>query len=59
MTVSAILEIIQGVLKFPDAVLALVRALKDTPEESRQKVLAAMQKEADSLAATGRPDWND
>ena len=58
MTFAVILEIILGALKFPSEVLALVRILKDTPEQSREKIMAAMQKEADSFAQTGRPTWN-
>jgi len=57
MTFSAILEIISGALKFPGQVLALVRLLKDTPEESREKIMIAMQKEADKFAESGRPTW--
>jgi len=53
---AAILEIISGVLKFPGQVLALIRMLKDTPEESREKIMLAMRKEADSFANTGRPE---
>jgi hypothetical protein len=56
LTLTTILEIIQGVLKFPGEVLALVRILKDTPEESREKIMAAMQAESAKFAETGRPE---
>ena len=58
MTVAAVLEIIKGVLQFPDAVLSLIRILKDTPEESREKILVAMRAEADKFQDTGRPNWD-
>jgi hypothetical protein len=58
MTLAAILEIIQGVLKFPAEVLSLIRILRDTPEESREKIMIAMQKESDQLDKTGRPTWD-
>lgn len=57
MTIAAVLEIIKGVLSFPDEVLSLIRMLKGTPEENRQKIMLAMQKEADSFEQTGRPQW--
>lgn len=57
MNVAAVLEIIKGVLKFPGEVLALIRMLRDTPEESREKIMAAARTEADRFAKTGRPEW--
>lgn len=52
------LEIIVGVLKFPEQVLALVKLLKDTPAESREKIMARIKDESDQLAKTGRPKWD-
>lgn len=57
MTLAAILEIIQGVLKFPDAILRLVRVLKATPEEQHQKLVSQIEAEAKQLEETGRPTW--
>jgi hypothetical protein len=56
MSLTVILEIISGVLKFPGEVLSLIRILKDTPEESREKIMAAMQAESAKFAETGRPE---
>lgn len=58
MTLVTILELIKGLFDFPQQVLALVRVMRATPEENREKIIAAMQKEADSFANTGRPDWD-
>lgn len=59
MNFGAILEIIVGVLKFPEAVLAIVRLFERTPAEKAHVVLAevlAAFAKADAVdPATGRP----
>lgn len=55
MGLLEILSLISGVLKFPGEVMALIRLLQGTPEEHRQKIMEAIQKEADSFKNTGRP----
>lgn len=57
MTVAAWLAVIQGVLQFPQTILALIKILQTTPEAQHQQVLAAAQAEANTIASTGRPTW--
>lgn len=58
MQFAAIIELITAILTFPKEVGALYRMLKSTPEENRQKIMIAAQKETDSFKETGRPTWN-
>jgi hypothetical protein len=55
MTLTAILEIISGVLAFPGEVLSRVRMLKGTPEAQRESIMASVQKAATDFSASGRP----
>lgn len=57
MNLQAILEIISGVLQFPDRVLALIRILKKTPQENHEALLAKIATEAEAFQQTGRPSW--
>jgi hypothetical protein len=57
MSFGVILEIINGVLKFPDAVLKLVRVLQKTPAEKRDDLLKKMDEEFQKFEDTGRPTW--
>jgi len=57
MTLAAILEIIQGVLKFPDSILQLVRVLQATPAEQHQAIILSVQAQSDNYKKTGRPQW--
>lgn len=57
MTFAAIMELITAVLTFPKEISALYKMLKATPEENRQKIMIAAQKECDSFKKTGRPTW--
>lgn len=57
MTLASILTIIQGVLQFPAQVTALIKILQATPAQQHDQLVAAMQKEADTLKQTGRPTW--
>lgn len=57
MTLTAILEIVSGILKFPDAIYKFVLLLKKTPQEKHDALLGAAQAEADKFEQTGRPTW--
>jgi len=57
MTLALWLEIIKGVLAFPDAVLKLVRVLSSTPQENHDKIINAAQAESDKFKETGLPTW--
>lgn len=51
-------EIISAVLKFPDAVLRLVQALKQTPEEQHEGLVKQAEDEAHKMASGQRPSWD-
>lgn len=57
MTVGVILEIIAGVLKFPDAVLRLIRALSKTDQQKHDDILKAAEDAARKFEEEGRPTW--
>lgn len=54
---AAWLELIKGILAFPDAMLKIVRLMKGTPEAHREALVSAIQVQADHFAKTGRPTW--
>lgn len=58
MTVASILEIIDGLLKFPNEILALVKMLKGTASEADAAIVAKAQSDWDTLQKTGRPTWD-
>jgi hypothetical protein len=58
LTLSAILEIIKGVLQFPSVVLEFVRLLQKTPQENHETLLKRITEEAERFEETGRPTWN-
>lgn len=58
MTALAWLEVIQGVLAFPEAVLKLVRAFKSTPQEQHEDLLKRMDTEFEKMKKEGRPLWD-
>ncbi len=55
MTWALWLELIKGVLQFPDALLRVVQAFKKTPEENHEALVASIETEAKKFAETGRP----
>lgn len=57
MTLAVILEIINGVLKFPDSVLKLIRVLQKTPQQKHDDILKAAEDAAQKFMDTGRPTW--
>lgn len=52
-----VLEIISAVLKFPQAVLSLVRVLTKTPEEQHEDLMKRIAEEAQNFESSGRPRW--
>ncbi len=52
------IEIISAVLKFPDAVLRLIKALQGTPEANHEALIQASEAEALKIKQTGRPTWD-
>jgi hypothetical protein len=57
MTITMFLQLLSGVLQFPNEFLALYNALKTTPEEQHTQLVAAIQKEQTNIQQTGRPNW--
>ena len=60
MTVLSLVEVIdliKGVLQFPNAVFEFVKLLRKTPEEKHSDLIASMQAEERKLEDTGRPTW--
>jgi hypothetical protein len=58
MTLSAILTLITGVLQFPAAITAVIKALRQTPAEQQAALIATMLAEAQNFQKTGRPTWS-
>jgi hypothetical protein len=56
MTLASVIELLKGVFAFPTEILRLINALKSTPEEKHENLLAKMESEAKSFEATGRPE---
>lgn len=52
------ISLISLALKFPSAVMAMIKIFQDTPSEHHQKLVQAMQAEADFIKKTGRPKWD-
>jgi len=57
MSLAIILEIINGVLKFPDAVLRLIRILFKTDQQKHDDILKSAEEAARKFEDTGRPSW--
>ena len=57
MSIGVILEIINGVLKFPEAVLKLIRVLQKTPAQKHEDLLKRMDEEFTRFEEEGRPSW--
>lgn len=55
MTFAGIIEIVKGVLAFPDQILKLIQVLKKTPQEKHDELLAKIASEAKQFEDTGRP----
>lgn len=52
-----IIGLLSGLLKFWDQVAWLIKTLQKTPEEKREGIMQAVQKEADAYSKSGRPTW--
>ncbi len=57
MTIAAFITVLTAFFKFPDSVLALVKALQSTPEAKHQDLVKKIQDEVAAAAAGGRPQW--
>lgn len=57
MTLAAWVQLIVGVLKFPEQVMKLIMILKSTPAEKHNDIVSAAEKEAEHFKETGRPTW--
>lgn len=55
---AGIIEIINGILKFPAAVRSLIILLQKTPVEQHNDLVAGLQKKFDTYEQTGRPSWD-
>ena len=55
---TEVLTIISGIFTFWSEVTWFVKLLQATPAEQQDALIAAMQKEAATTAATGRPTWS-
>jgi hypothetical protein len=58
MSLTVILNLIVGVLQFPDAISKLLAVLRQTPAEQQAALVATMLAEAQNFQKTGRPTWN-
>lgn len=58
MEIAAIIELIRGVLQFPEKVLELIRVLKKTPTEKHDDIMKRISEEKDSFEGGGRPKWD-
>jgi hypothetical protein len=57
MSLVAILELISGVLSFPDKILEMIRIFRKTPTERHDEIVKKIAKEAEQFEETGRPQW--
>ena len=55
MSLEVILAAIVAALKFPGEMTAFLKVLRETPDEKRADITAALQKQLDSFEETGRP----
>ncbi len=49
------LEIIKGVLAFPDAILKVIKILQKTDAQRHEEIVEKISKEAEHFRDTGRP----
>jgi hypothetical protein len=57
MEVGAIIALITAALKFPEAVLAIVKLFEKVPQEKHEDLLKDIAKEAEKFDKDGRPTW--
>lgn len=58
MGLSGWLELITGILKFPDAILKIIRILQGSPQEHHDAILKSLANEARKFEDMGRPTWD-
>jgi hypothetical protein len=58
MGFAEVIAVISGFFKFFSEVKWFIQKLEGTPQEQREALLKAMQKEADNFKKTGRPEWD-
>lgn len=58
MTFALFWEGFVGLLKFPDAVVRLVRLLSKTDQQKHDGILAAAEEAQRKFEDTGRPSWD-
>lgn len=57
MTLAGWVELIALVLKFPSAVLQLVRVLEKTPAEKHQEIIVQVNEWTKKSSESDRPTW--
>lgn len=57
MGLSEILEVIRGVLQFPETILKFIRLLRKTPQDNHETLLIKISEESKKFEDTGRPTW--
>lgn len=55
MSIAVIFQVILAALKFPSEMTAFIKLLQATPDEKRQEITNAIQKQLDDFENTGRP----
>jgi hypothetical protein len=57
MGISAWLDLITAALKFPAAIMAMVKLIQATPAEQHDALVVKIQAETENMKKTGRPTW--
>lgn len=55
MTFAGFIEVVVAFLKFPEAVLGVVRMFQKVPEQKHEDLLKEMAEKAKAFEETGRP----
>jgi len=58
MSLKIILEIVLGILKFPDQLLKIIRLFRKTPQEVHEEIMKKVAAEAAKFEESGRPTWD-
>jgi hypothetical protein len=57
MGLVAWIELIKGVLQFPEAILKIVKGFQKTPAQKHDELLIRIDQEAAKFEESGRPSW--
>lgn len=57
MTFAMIVELITGLLQFPETVLKFIKIIRGTPQAKHETLLKKLQEEATGFEDNGRPSW--